>query len=573
MACFAIICCERDRDVLMKKFILFFVLILSLVVMPIVKAENTTEFCKEEITKIAPGGVLTLNAVKPINKNYSDVLWALGIKSNIKDPYIKNKNISDIYVGLSDCNESLDECNFYFKIAVDTEDVGVVTVYEKYPVTVHWNPSNYNPKIKTAVESFVANMESNIAKSAFFGNGRNIASYTLSDINYFKYWVYNYDLFLDSNYDFTFLTEQALNFIPEYKNDSLNYNVDLKFSVDGSAGSTDGEPFVSAAESSYYSLWYKDTLYLASSDVAGEKGTAQFLSAYPNEVIYVPDDTADNSDALIAAAKKRIADELPGYEFNFEEKGNVCEYLKGDYLDNCNVDDNSYLYFLKGVDLTKLNYFEVTYKDVTKDFLIIRDSSKMKTNNNKVSQDFDTDIKVETSANDVPDDIKIQVDEVEDSTDKYDKIKEKIDSEFEAYDISLLSGSLKGNVTKTDGKFKVSIPIPNKLKGKKLAVYYINDNGEIEEYKLNTVNNVGSFETNHFSTYILAEVIDNSSSSSSSSSTPSYTDNVSDEETSKPVDSEEVPDTLDNSIIYFIMCIISLIGIVANTLYLNKLKD
>lgn len=552
----------------MKKFILFFVLILSLVVMPVVKAKNTTEFCKEEITKIAPGGVLTLNAVKPINKNYSDVLWALGIKSNIKDPYIKNSNIKYIYVGLSDCNESLDECNFYFKIDVETEDAGVVTVYEKYPVEVKWNPQHYNSKVENFVIEYLDNIEKNVHKTGWESRG-NISYYILDDINYLKNWTTNPNLDKFEN-EFVFMNDVSFGFIPEYRSDFANYNIDIVFS---DSGAIDGDVF-SQYESSFYSLWYKDTLYLASSESIGEENTAQYITLVTNEVIYVPTDTEDNPDALITAAKERIAEEIPGYDFEIEYGGDFCSLFEGYDSPLCPSEEKyKYLDFLEGIDITNLDYFNITYGDITKEFLILRDSSKMKTNTNKVSQDFDTDIKVETNASDVPDDIKIQVDEVEETAEKYNEIKEKIDSEFEAYDIRLLSGSLKGNVTKTDGKFKVSIPIPDKFKGKTLAVYYINDNGEVEEYKLNTVNNVGSFETNHFSTYILAEVIDNSSSSSSSLSTPSYTDSVRDEETSKPVDSEEVPDTLDNSIIYFIMCTISLIGIVANTLYLNKLKD
>ncbi len=556
----------------MKKVILFFVLILSLVVMPKVDARYVND---EELERIAPGGVLTLNAVKPINKNYADVLWALNID------YDKDR-ILDIH--LENCNSSFDVCDLRFDFYVNDPTASSNVGFEEYQVKVKWTKPN--SKIQKIVNNYVKKLEkyskNHVDKSDV--GGPNIAGYELDDINDLKYWANNPKYYNETESEFGFhnIFDSAFDFIPEFKKSFSNYNIDIKFH--GSGGATWG-PFI-VHESNSFSLWYKDVLYFASSQNDPYKIEGDYISNIAisaNDVLYVPTDTANTPEALLEAAKKRLKAELPGYNFKIEIGGNVCEIIfpnpeeRNDcsFLDEEAMKNNDELYFLKGHSSRDMKYFNITYHGLTKAFFVLRDSSKMKTNNNKVSQDFDTDIKVETIASDVPDDMKVKVDEVNETDDEYNKIKEKINNEFEAYDISLLSGSLDGKVTNTDGSFKVSIPIPDKFKGKKLTVYYINDNGEIEEYKLSTTNNVGSFETNHFSTYILAEVPDDGTNSNSSSD---YTDNVTSEESSKPVDSEpvdseEVPNTLDNSIIYFIMINISIIGIIANSLYLSKVKS
>ena len=74
------------------------------------------------------------------------------------------------------------------------------------------------------------------------------------------------------------------------------------------------------------------------------------------------------------------------------------------------------------------------------------------------------------------------------------------------YDRTLQS---EGVTVQPDGKVKVSIPIPEGLDTNKLVVYSINDNGTKTEYAVTveTVDNIqyATFETDHFSTYVLGE--------------------------------------------------------------------
>ena len=66
--------------------------------------------------------------------------------------------------------------------------------------------------------------------------------------------------------------------------------------------------------------------------------------------------------------------------------------------------------------------------------------------------------------------------------------------------------TLRKYITKLEnGKFKVRIPLKDEFKNKKLKAYYINDNNKIEEYNINIENGYAIFETDHFSTYTIAE--------------------------------------------------------------------
>lgn len=74
------------------------------------------------------------------------------------------------------------------------------------------------------------------------------------------------------------------------------------------------------------------------------------------------------------------------------------------------------------------------------------------------------------------------------------------------YDITLQSNGVK---VQPNGKVKVSIPVPEGLDTNKLVVYRIDKEGNKTEYKITveTIDNIkhAIFETNHFSTYVLGE--------------------------------------------------------------------
>lgn len=83
-------------------------------------------------------------------------------------------------------------------------------------------------------------------------------------------------------------------------------------------------------------------------------------------------------------------------------------------------------------------------------------------------------------------------------------LKEKINKErFTAYDISLLNS--KNEKIQPKGVLSITTLIPSGYDTNKVAVYRINDDNTYTELKSTIANGKITFETDHFSTYVIAE--------------------------------------------------------------------
>ena len=61
-------------------------------------------------------------------------------------------------------------------------------------------------------------------------------------------------------------------------------------------------------------------------------------------------------------------------------------------------------------------------------------------------------------------------------------------------------------ITKLEnGIFEVTMPVPTDLEGKNLAIYYVTEDGKVEEHEVTIKDGYATFQTNHFSIYTLAE--------------------------------------------------------------------
>lgn len=225
-------------------------------------------------------------------------------------------------------------------------------------------------------------------------------------------------------------------------------------------------------------------------------GTTQGGVSLKN-VIYIPSDTADNSDAYIKAALKRITDYLgKDTDISIEVAGKFTDL--GDDIN----------YVKEQIDLSGAgdSYYTLTIGENSYDFVIAKSN---KTENFEApaykGDDLFSKIKITTTDKSVPFDTAITVKEV-----KNDTIKKALGTDaYAAYDITLYSSSLGTNITKLEnGVFTVSIPIPDGFDAENLAVYYITDDGKPEEHDLTDndfTDGFVTFETNHFSTYALTE--------------------------------------------------------------------
>ena len=214
-----------------------------------------------------------------------------------------------------------------------------------------------------------------------------------------------------------------------------------------------------------------------------------------SNVLYVPSDTANTDEARIAAALKRIEDYLGTTKGIKIEKGGTLESLNKDgatWKDYGFIDEKT----------SGTNYYNVTINGKTYKFAICKKDAKDLETPEYLASDILSNISIKSNSTELPLDTAITVKQV---TSK--EIEKALGTDvYAAYDISLYSNAKQVNITKLeDGKFVVSIPVPEVLKNKEITVYYINSKGQKEEHTATVKDGMASFETDHFSTYVLAE--------------------------------------------------------------------
>lgn len=308
------------------------------------------------------------------------------------------------------------------------------------------------------------------------------------------------------------------------------------------------------------------------------------LGTVAEHIIYVPDDTADTKEAMTEVAQKRIDEYLgekgkveleyqaTAYEVWLEEKYECftrdnpgANISFEEFKSNGNLYIPTYEKFedvfgIKGIEEEDLCFLVNVHIDENKgecfNVIVLKDSSKMVEPSNKTIADMSTKVEVTTTSKSVPLDTTIEVEKIT-SGEVYIKIAELLDEEdYETYDIKLYSASLSEYIEKVDdGEFKVKIPIPERFIGKNLVVYYISDDGKVEEYNVVSTNGFAEFTTNHFSIYTLAE----------KKSTEEVPDNT---PTNTPGEKDETPKTGVVDMIEYVLAVtvISALGIVV----LNK---
>ena len=255
---------------------------------------------------------------------------------------------------------------------------------------------------------------------------------------------------------------------------------------------------------------------------------------YFRRVIYITQDTPDTKEDYIKAAQERINEYLGNDEVKVEYGGLLSSLadLDPDALDTM-VDIND----------TDGNYYNVTVKGKTYKFYIMKGTKEQLVVPTYLGLDVDTNIKITSDSSLVPLDTSLIVSPI-----ISDKIKSILGTDnYKAFDIKLYSDGKGAFIEKLEDKFLVRIPVPEEYEGKELTVYYINSNDEKEEHNVVIEDGFATFETDHFSTYILTEAISNNS--------------------------EVVnPETGDNIVLYVSIGVISLVGIVGCLVYIKKKK-
>lgn len=161
---------------------------------------------------------------------------------------------------------------------------------------------------------------------------------------------------------------------------------------------------------------------------------------------------------------------------------------------------------IESIDITQTdeNYYNIKINNITYPFVAIKKSDIK--HPKYYGTNMETEIQITTTDLNLPLDTIVNVNEI--THEKQNQIKEVLKTEdFKAFDIQLFSDTLNNHITVLeDGYFEVTIPLGTNYIGKNLVAYYIKNDNTLERHKV-TMDAYGNatFETNHFSTYIIAE--------------------------------------------------------------------
>lgn len=287
----------------------------------------------------------------------------------------------------------------------------------------------------------------------------------------------------------------------------------------------------------------------------------QFIS---QDLVYVSEDTNNIEESL----QTRLQKLFPDHTFVVEKTDITTQSIIDSYLDEArdiynndayvqqeypNIDDFLAMHddynFLDGA----LEYlYDICVDDAMGFQVAVKKDSKKAVNKVEViTNDVLTNISIATIGDAIlPLDTKIQVNKLTSGA-EYENIMSKIVvKNSETYDLKLYSKQLNKYITKLDnGKFQVKIPISEELKGKDLAIYYVNQDDKVEKYDVTiTEDGYASFITDHFSIYTLADITKN---------------------TSNNVANPETLDNISTSICLFVLCMLCLFSVIIYKKRLN----
>lgn len=271
-----------------------------------------------------------------------------------------------------------------------------------------------------------------------------------------------------------------INYSSEFQNKIGYTNIGIK--LDTRAGWDDK---FSSGCFGFLNLLYDNIIY----------STVKIAGVKQNNVLYVPDETKDTTEAYINAALERIKKYIPKAEVKIEYAGQIDKTEEYGVLDLEEIVD---------VSKTLDEYYKVTIGEEEYYYFIAKDSSKMRT---PVMNTVDalTDISIKTESSEVPLDSKINTVVIDAKSDEYKEFLKKVNiNNGLVVDLKLFSDSINKNISKLeDGVFKVYIPLNDELSKLDLTAYYVKDNGEIEKHDVKIEGDYLVFETDHFSTYVI----------------------------------------------------------------------
>lgn len=467
-----------------KFLMLIFVMIMMIGVTSVEAAEYSDEF-----KKITTDGTLTLNAMTP--KSLEDAEFLL--TASVRDLVDTTK-----YQAYGGCIETVYNCEVQINLIGDYEN------YESHSVIVTYNEPSES--LKNKVNSVANNMR--IFEHSPENPFTPERGYILDDL-----YLINY---LNTSTEFELWNmdapSRAIRFSKELI--SLTSGSNITFKMDVRAGEElDVYQFAFGQAILYYD---------------GIAFTTKNAAITQINILYIPDETADTQEAYITAAKNRIDSYLGTNDISVAYGG-----LKTS-LDPYNFENDIIDY-----SITDENYYNITILGRTYKFLIAKKTTSQLELPKYVGSDVASNVLITSDESIVPLDSLLSIQNV-----NSDSIRNLLNTNnYLAYDFGLYSQNKKANITRLDnGTFQVKIPISDTtLEGKTIVVYYLTSENKLEEHTATVSDGFAVFETNHFSTYIVAEKV-----------------------------GEANPQTYDGITTYFILGIVSLISLSGASWYLRK---
>lgn len=421
----------------------------------------TADETDELIKKIAPDGVnATFKVRRPKDASEGDLVIN-GYVSRILSG-------EGYYVYAGACTEPFDKCS----IQINSEDYnGFDKGWTKnYEINVTYD----EPKSNSAIDNYFSKMRD-------FDEGDVNTAYMVEDLSLINY-------YLTSNKSELWNPGAAGRALRYSTINEITKGSDISYYIDIRAGIQD-ETLMFESAFGEMSIFYNDYSYYTKQQ-----------GVYLKRVIYIPQDTEDTKEAFVAAAQKRINDYLGNDSVTVTYGGLISSLVHAEDPDYPIISDG--------------NYYNIKVGSRTYKFYIVKASNDKLVEPTYIGTNIDSKIEVTSDNSSIPLDTSVTVINVKDTS-----VKDKIGTEnYKSYDIKLYSDAQNAKIEELDnGKFIVRIPIPEELKGKDLIVYYLTTAGELEKHTVTLENGYAVFETDHFSTYTLAEKVASTSNNNNKS--------------------------------------------------------
>lgn len=267
-----------------------------------------------------------------------------------------------------------------------------------------------------------------------------------------------------------------------------------------------------------YSIYKNDIYY----------GTIS-IDVRANGMVTIPSHIEDTETAITNYATPKIEDYLKKQQFLQNNESVILKKYNGDYYRVSNAKTQE---LIETILLKKEPTTTTTKEDTTTGIKVVGNfASKVVLESKKVTE--------------------------QKTIDTVKKAFPETTYQWTVYDINLLRDGAK---IQPNGKVKVSIPIPKGYDKTKLEIYRVEENGKTIKYDVKVEGNYATFETDHFSIYVLAE--------KKAETTTTTTPTKPTQEQTKPVNKGEkdnTPKTGITDITKYIVAvaIISAVGIIA----------